>query len=570
MLQLQLKKCTGIKIVTNDNQLIYIFIFIINMILEKYTSSLKSFLTLLSYSIGLGNVWRFPYLCAMHGGITFITAYLIVALLIGIPTVCLHISLGQLYKLDSITIFTDHKNKTIKKLYGFGYSLIILLPIATYLMIMGYCLNYLVFYSEEIEDVSQFSADGEDFNYFNQVLLNSTNNLFDFGRFNFRIASHFAAVLFTIWFFFSGILRSKSIKIMEFNAIICCILPYSCLLYILYICLSEFNQYSMDGIKFLFKGSGSTSKNPLLSYKIYKDATSQVIFSSGAQCSYMITLSAFSHSKDSKSEKKIIKKSLGIILGNLLTSIFACVVVYATLGILMGHQENGVTDINQLNQDIGGPGLIFQTIPMVFKFTSFPKLIKVLFFSSCFALGMGTAIPTWRVGLETLKYLFLSTDTSNNYDQNDSNNSIKFYRAALQKSNLLYILICFLIGFTMCFQNSVFMLYIYDSLFFVLPAIISNLTYNVIYCSYQPEKNNYLQNLVSYILNDVKWISHEIALKFYRYVLPVLYGVILVSALVDFAENDVFGSDPRRIYVQSYFVGFTIVGSIPIIYCYFK
>jgi SNF family Na+-dependent transporter len=45
--------------------------------------------------IGLGNIWKFPYLCFKHGGVTFIIAYLIALVAIGIPMLILELTLGQ-------------------------------------------------------------------------------------------------------------------------------------------------------------------------------------------------------------------------------------------------------------------------------------------------------------------------------------------------------------------------------------------------------------------------------------------------------------------------------------------
>ena len=39
-------------------------------------------------SVGLGNIWRFPYECGSHGGAAFILCYVAFILLLGIPVIC--------------------------------------------------------------------------------------------------------------------------------------------------------------------------------------------------------------------------------------------------------------------------------------------------------------------------------------------------------------------------------------------------------------------------------------------------------------------------------------------------
>lgn len=46
-------------------------------------------------SIGLGNIWKFPYLTFKHGGVTFILAYLWALFIVGVPMLLLELTLGQ-------------------------------------------------------------------------------------------------------------------------------------------------------------------------------------------------------------------------------------------------------------------------------------------------------------------------------------------------------------------------------------------------------------------------------------------------------------------------------------------
>uniref|UniRef100_A0A8D1KUE5 Transporter n=1 Tax=Sus scrofa TaxID=9823 RepID=A0A8D1KUE5_PIG len=56
----------------------------------------------ISYAVGLGNVWRFPYLCQMYGGGSFLVPYLIMLIVEGMPLLYLELAVGQRMRQGSI------------------------------------------------------------------------------------------------------------------------------------------------------------------------------------------------------------------------------------------------------------------------------------------------------------------------------------------------------------------------------------------------------------------------------------------------------------------------------------
>ncbi|XP_049586453.2 sodium- and chloride-dependent transporter XTRP3A-like [Syngnathus scovelli] len=68
----------------------------------KWDSPLQFLLACVSYAIGLGNVWRFPYLCQMHGGGGFLIPYLVMLFIVGVPLFYMEIAVGQKMRLGSI------------------------------------------------------------------------------------------------------------------------------------------------------------------------------------------------------------------------------------------------------------------------------------------------------------------------------------------------------------------------------------------------------------------------------------------------------------------------------------
>ena len=68
----------------------------------RWSSETEFFVTCVGYAVGLGNFWRFPYLCYKHGGGAFLVPYTIVLLLIGMPLFALELFVGQKFQVGPL------------------------------------------------------------------------------------------------------------------------------------------------------------------------------------------------------------------------------------------------------------------------------------------------------------------------------------------------------------------------------------------------------------------------------------------------------------------------------------
>ena len=62
-------------------------------------------LAMVGYAVGLGNFWRFPYLCYTWGGALFFIPYFVCLFFIGIPVTLMELSLGQKFQRGDVGVF---------------------------------------------------------------------------------------------------------------------------------------------------------------------------------------------------------------------------------------------------------------------------------------------------------------------------------------------------------------------------------------------------------------------------------------------------------------------------------
>lgn len=109
---------------------------------SNFTSKIGFVLAAAGSAVGLGNIWRFPYLAAQHGGGTFLLVYLILAVTFGFALIVAEIAIGRKTGLSAIGAF-----KALDKRFGFLGVLTSLVPIIIlpyYSVIGGWVIKYFV------------------------------------------------------------------------------------------------------------------------------------------------------------------------------------------------------------------------------------------------------------------------------------------------------------------------------------------------------------------------------------------------------------------------------------------
>ena len=81
---------------------------------EKFGSRLGFLLVSAGCAIGLGNVWKFPYMCGQYGGAAFILIYLVFLVIMGLPIMVCEFSVGRGSQKSCATAFKTLEKKGSK------------------------------------------------------------------------------------------------------------------------------------------------------------------------------------------------------------------------------------------------------------------------------------------------------------------------------------------------------------------------------------------------------------------------------------------------------------------------
>ncbi len=112
---------------------------------SNFSSSIGFVLAAAGSAVGLGNIWRFPYLAARNGGGTFILVYIILALTFGFALLTTEIAIGRKYKQGPLTAYG--KINTHFKFLGALAWIVPVIILPYYCAIGGWAIKYLVAYA---------------------------------------------------------------------------------------------------------------------------------------------------------------------------------------------------------------------------------------------------------------------------------------------------------------------------------------------------------------------------------------------------------------------------------------
>lgn len=123
---------------------------------NQWASKMGFVLATAGAAVGMGNLWKFPYLMGSNGGFQFLVAYLIFVVFLGVPVMVTEMSIGRITQKSPVNAYKSlNKKATFIGVMGVICAFIIL---SYYSVIGGWVLKYIASYVTTLEAPANFSA----------------------------------------------------------------------------------------------------------------------------------------------------------------------------------------------------------------------------------------------------------------------------------------------------------------------------------------------------------------------------------------------------------------------------
>uniref|UniRef100_A0A8C7ZHV8 Transporter n=1 Tax=Oryzias sinensis TaxID=183150 RepID=A0A8C7ZHV8_9TELE len=356
----------------------------------QWSNKLEFILSVAGSIIGLGNMWRFPYLCYKNGGGAFLIPYLIFLFTCGVPVFFLETALGQYTSEGGITCW--RKISPLFEGLGYGTQVIVTLLNFYYIIVLAWGIFYLSFsFSWDLP----WSSCNNTWNTENCVELqrrntsinqtvnpNSTSPVIEFwerralrispgidqmGSLNWDLALcllvAWAMCYFCIW---KGVKSTG--KVVYFTATF----PYLMLIVLLIRGLTL--PGAEIGIQFYLYPDLGRLADP----QVWMDAGTQIFFSYAICLGSLTALGSYN-----KYNNNCYRDCLALCLLNSGTSFVAGFAIFSILGFMSYEQNVHISEVAE-----SGPGLAFIAYPRAVSMMPFSPLWAALFFIMIVFLGL--------------------------------------------------------------------------------------------------------------------------------------------------------------------------------------
>lgn len=309
---------------------------------DKFSSNLGIVATAAGSAIGLGNIWKFPYMTGRFGGGVFIFVYILATILMGYPLVYCEFALGRHAKSNVVDTFNKVTGRVEWGIVGYICLLSIYLITTFYMMITGWIIYYfwhsvtgnLYLIPETLSTAEHFS------NVFTEMTSSTWNPL---------LCSLIAIVI-------TGFINAQGIQegVEKYSKIM---MPILLLLFIILICYSITLPGFKASFTFLFKPD-FTKLSPLM----IMSAIGQAFFSFSVGLGGLITYGSYISNREN-----LRHLALQVCIADTLIALFAGFLIFPAV-------------FTYNLEPTAGPSLVFISLPQVFFAMPGGRLFSIAFF----------------------------------------------------------------------------------------------------------------------------------------------------------------------------------------------
>ena len=322
---------------------------------EHWGSKIGFILAAAGSAVGLGNIWKFPYIAGENGGAAFILIYLICIAIIGLPVLIAEVLMGRTTQRNPVGAFRKLSNSPFWASVGGLGVLAGFVILSFYAVVAGWSFGYIV---EAFKGTfSNFTKVGASGDYFTSL----TGNIY-------WIVGYLAAFIgLTMFIVYFGVQKGieRASKIM---------MPLLIVILLILMVKGLTLPGSEKGLEFLLKPDWShiTGESVLI-------ALGHAFFTLSLGMGAMMTYGSYMSKKDN-----IPSAALQIVILDTVVALIAGIAIFTAV---FATAENPAV----------GPGLIFHTLPVVFSKMTGGYIFGILFFILLTIAALTSAISLLEV-----------------------------------------------------------------------------------------------------------------------------------------------------------------------------
>ena len=328
---------------------------------SMFSGKLGFVLSAAGASVGLGNIWRFPYLAAKYGGGIFLLVYIVLALTFGYTMIVAETSLGRMTGKSPVSAFASFGKSGFLKFGGWINAIIPILIVPYYSVIGGWVLKYLAEYV--MGHGSELATDG----YFSSFIANGATTEICFVIFAFC----------TLAIIYAGV-RNGIERVSKF------MMPVLVVLSLIITGYSVTRPGALAGVKYFLVPNIEN-----FSWMTVVSAMGQMFYSLSIAMGILVTFGSYM-----KKDISIEGSTRNVEIFDTLIAMMAGLMIIPAVFAFSG----GDPDTLQ-----AGPALMFITSPKVFDSMGLGTVIGILFFVLVLFAAMTSSIALTESAVSTLE-----------------------------------------------------------------------------------------------------------------------------------------------------------------------